>query len=159
MVGDLAFFYDINAFGNRHFPNNIRIILVNNALGYEMRGQYTLGHNIALSHDVSEKDYICAAGHYGGNNSTVVKSYVESFGCRYLRATTKEEYRTILDDIVSVNVSDKPLVVETIVSDLNEDKAYDILSNILEDNSLKMKKAVKNIIGERGYNALKKLVK
>lgn len=159
VVGDLAFFYDINAFGNRHFPNNIRIILVNNALGYEMRGQYTLGHTIALSHNVSEKDYICASGHYGGNNSTVVKSYVESFGCRYLRATTKDEYRAILDDIVSVKHFNKPLVVETVVSDSDEDKAFDILSNILEDNSLKIKKAVKNIVGEKGYNALKKLVK
>ena len=29
VVGDLAFFYDMNALGNRHFPNNIRILLIN----------------------------------------------------------------------------------------------------------------------------------
>lgn len=158
VVGDLAFFYDINVFGNRHFPNNIRIILVNNALGYEMRGQYTLGHKIAVSHNVSDKDYICAAGHYGGNNSTVVKSYVESFGCYYLRATTKDEYKTILNDIISVNQLDKPLVVEAIVTDTDEDMAFEILSNILEDNTLKIKKAVRTIVGEKGYKALRKLV-
>ena len=37
IVGDLAFFYDLNSLGNRHFPNNIRILLINNGRGIEFR--------------------------------------------------------------------------------------------------------------------------
>ena len=31
-LGDLAFFYDMNVLGNRHFGNNVRILLINNFL-------------------------------------------------------------------------------------------------------------------------------
>lgn len=37
IVGDLAFFYDMNSLGNRHFPDNVRIFLVNNGRGIEFR--------------------------------------------------------------------------------------------------------------------------
>ncbi|MFW2168186.1 2-succinyl-5-enolpyruvyl-6-hydroxy-3-cyclohexene-1-carboxylate synthase, partial [Enterobacter cloacae complex sp.6722794] len=37
VIGDLAFFYDLNAIGNRHTANNLRILLVNNGKGTEFR--------------------------------------------------------------------------------------------------------------------------
>ena len=37
VVGDLAFFYDMNSIGNRHVSNNIRLIVVNNGRGTEFR--------------------------------------------------------------------------------------------------------------------------
>ena len=30
VIGDLAFYYDMNALGIRHIKNNVRILLVNN---------------------------------------------------------------------------------------------------------------------------------
>ena len=35
VVGDLAFFYDLNSLGNRHRPENLRILLINNGRGTE----------------------------------------------------------------------------------------------------------------------------
>ena len=35
VVGDLAFFYDMNTLGSRHLGNNLRILLVNNGKGCE----------------------------------------------------------------------------------------------------------------------------
>ena len=32
ITGDLAFFYDMNIFGNRHFASNIRLLLINNGV-------------------------------------------------------------------------------------------------------------------------------
>ena len=35
ILGDLAFFYDMNVAGNRHVGNNIRILFINNGKGTE----------------------------------------------------------------------------------------------------------------------------
>ena len=35
VVGDLSFFYDMNVLGNHHIGRNVRILLINNALGAE----------------------------------------------------------------------------------------------------------------------------
>ena len=37
VIGDLAFFYDMNVLGNRHIKSNIRIMLINNGKGTEFR--------------------------------------------------------------------------------------------------------------------------
>ena len=37
VLGDLAFFYDMNALGNHNVGNNVRILLVNNGRGTEFR--------------------------------------------------------------------------------------------------------------------------
>ncbi|MBW2647334.1 MAG: 2-succinyl-5-enolpyruvyl-6-hydroxy-3-cyclohexene-1-carboxylate synthase, partial [Deltaproteobacteria bacterium] len=37
VVGDLAFFYDLNVIGNRHIGNNLRILLINNGKGSEFK--------------------------------------------------------------------------------------------------------------------------
>jgi hypothetical protein len=49
-IGDLAFFYDMNALGNRHVGGNLRILLVNNNLGVEFR--------------ISERISLDVIGHY-----------------------------------------------------------------------------------------------
>lgn len=42
IVGDLAFFYDMNVVGNRHVGNNIRIMLINNGKGTGNSGITTI---------------------------------------------------------------------------------------------------------------------
>ena len=37
VLGDLSTFYDINSLGNRHIGNNVRILVINNGTGFEMR--------------------------------------------------------------------------------------------------------------------------
>lgn len=37
VVGDLAFFYDMNVLGNHHFGSNVRLLVVNNGRGTEFR--------------------------------------------------------------------------------------------------------------------------
>lgn len=49
VLGDLAFFYDMNALGNRHVPSNIRILVVNNGLGFEMKFPASWGYSILAS--------------------------------------------------------------------------------------------------------------
>lgn len=44
VLGDLAFFYDINSLGNRHIGKNLRILLVNNGKGCEFTHYLNPGH-------------------------------------------------------------------------------------------------------------------
>lgn len=81
VLGDLAFFYDMNALGNRHVPSNIRILVVNNGLGFEMKFPTSLGCSIANSIGVSEDNYVCASGHY--SQPDLIKSYVLGLGFEY----------------------------------------------------------------------------
>lgn len=145
ILGDLAFFYDLSVFGNRHLPNNIRIIVVNNGLGYEMRGYFTLGHRIADCFSVDERDFICADGHYHSEKGSAVKNFVESFGCKYFSAANKEEFFLHINDFLSGN-NEKPVVFECFVKDEDEDEAFKKITNVFPHKVSKLKQMVKSIL-------------
>lgn len=88
VIGDLAFFYDMNSLGNRHVGKNLRILLVNNGKGTEFRN-YT---HPASKFGEEADEYIAAARHYGNQSPILVKSYAESLGFIYLSAKNKEEF-------------------------------------------------------------------
>lgn len=83
-VGDLAFFYDMNILANRHLPNNLRIILINNGQGVEFRINTWL--NRELGKDKIEP-FISARGHNGS-----AKNWAETCGFVYMSAKNKKEY-------------------------------------------------------------------
>ena len=85
VIGDLAFFYDINSLGNRHVGNNVRIMIINNGLGVEFRNY---GHPCSeFGEDANP--FMAAAGHFGKQSATLVRNYAESLGYRYLSASNK----------------------------------------------------------------------
>lgn len=156
VLGDLAFFYDMNALGNRHVPSNIRILVVNNGLGFEMKFSTSWGCSIANSIGVSEDNYVCAAGHY--SQPDLIKSYVLGLGFEYSRVCTKEEYLDNLQKVVDDVRRDKPLVVEVVVSSENEDIALNQIGSIMVDESNAAKAVIKKAIGKKGINAIKKMI-
>lgn len=87
VVGDLAFFYDLNSLGNRHLSNNIRILLVNNGRGIEFRKKDHVGSRFGADADL----YIAAGGHNGNQSEVLVRSIAESLGIEYLSASNEEE--------------------------------------------------------------------
>lgn len=156
VLGDLAFFYDMNALGNRHVPSNIRILVVNNGLGFEMKFPASWGYSIANSIGVSEDNYVCAAGHY--SSPDLIKSYVYGLGFEYLKVSTKEQYLDCLPKIVSNEKQDRTLVVEIVVNSENEDAALNLIGSIMVDESNVAKAAIKKAIGKKGINAIKKMM-
>jgi 2-succinyl-5-enolpyruvyl-6-hydroxy-3-cyclohexene-1-carboxylate synthase len=112
LVGDLAFFYDMNALGIRHIGNNIRILLVNNGRGMEFR----INPFIDVPFGDKLDEYTAAGGH-----NTSAKAWAESMGFHYMNANAKEEFLTQIDDFCDsdVNRFDKPVLFEvfTIVKD------------------------------------------
>ena len=159
VFGDLAFFYDMNVVGNRHVGNNVRILLVNNGKGNEFRNY---GHPCYFLGDEADK-YIAAAGHYGNMSNLLVKHYAENLGYEYITASNKEEFNNVVEKFLSPENNDKPMLFEVFTETEDESDALETILNMVVDNKTivkdKLKKAVKEIVGQRGIETIKKVIK
>lgn len=154
VLGDLAFFYDMNSLGNRHVGNNIRILLINNGIGMEM----CFSSNLASTIGVEKDKYIGAGGHYGNKSLSLVKHYAEDLGFQYLSASNKEQYLNVVNQFVSSDI-DKPIILEVFTEEKNEDLAYAMLSEIKKESSQVAKNTLRNVLGEKNVNKIKSFLK
>lgn len=159
VIGDLAFFYDMNVLGNRHLPRNLRILLVNNGRGTEFR-QYN--HHTSHFEDYAD-EYIAASGHFGCQSPVLAKNYVEALGFKYLSASSKEEFLEVRKDFVAPEVGKFPLLLEVFTDSDEESKALEIVMNLNTDTASrgkeKMKGMAKQLLGTKGLSLAKKIVK
>lgn len=146
IIGDLAFFYDMNSISIRHIKNNVRILLVNNNGGIEFK-----------LHGESKKDrdrFISAAGYHGS-----AKGWAESCGFKYFAVRSMKDLEEYTDAFLSR--SDRPIIMEAFVSDYDESAAY---LHLVNENKAKssiavMKDMVKNVLGEDTYRRLKQTIR
>ena len=159
IFGDLAFFYDMNVVGNRHVGNNVRIMLINNGKGNEFRNY---GHPCAFLGEEAD-EYVAAAGHYGNKSNKLVKNYAENLGYKYLTASNKDEFNQSVKDFLSSNPCDKPILFEVFTETADESNALKMLQNIIVDPKTvvkqKVKSVVKDIVGDKGVETIKKIIK
>ena len=134
VIGDLAFFYDMNSLGNRHIGNNIRLIIVNNGGGQEFKNY---NHTAARFGEKTDL-YIAAKGHYGNKSVDLIKHYVEDLGFQYYAAHNKDEYKEILPLLVSEKEMDKSMVVEVFTDTEEESNALKAISRL--DGACEMEK-------------------
>lgn len=99
LIGDLSFFYGMNAVAIKHRKNNIRILVCNNGGGAEF-------HIMPDSNAIPTIDW-----HIGCAHDRSVKGWVESMGYEYLKATNKEELGKVLPIFASKEHT-KPVVLE-----------------------------------------------
>lgn len=145
VIGDLSFFYDMNALWNHYVGNNIRILVCNNSGG-------AIFHSYPNTKNVPTLDEHIAAAH-----NTSVKDWVVSRGFEYLSAKDKKEFDEALPHFMSTS-SEKPILLEAFT---NMDVDAQCIKTILnpyrvEDTSLKhqigkimpagMKETIKKII-------------
>ncbi len=156
VTGDLAFFYDLNSLGNRHIGNNIRILLINNGVGTEFKLSV---HKCYAFQDDANK-YMAAAGHFGNKSPQLVKHYAEDLGFRYLTASNKDEFLTIVDDFVNPEIK-QSMIFEIFTNHEEENEALQLITHIEKDTNAILKKTakslLKNIAGEDGVNAVKRI--
>lgn len=155
VIGDLAFFYDLNSIGNRHIGNNVRILLVNNGKGTEFRNY---NHFAARFGDDADR-FMAAAGHYGNKSHLLVRHYAEDLGFEYMQATTKEEYLSHLDHFLTPEMTEKPMLLEVFTDNEEESDALKIVNHLIEDTKGKLKAVVKNVLPESAVDMIKKVVK
>ena len=148
VIGDLAFFYDMNALGIRHIKKNVRIILINNGGGAEFKIMTD-----AWKEDVHVADFISANGHNGS-----AKGWAENCGFIYFSATDESSFEKCKVNLISR--SDKPIILEVFTYVDNEKKANDLIlaSNRISSKTDNIKALIKNVLGEKGTDVLKKII-
>lgn len=150
IIGDLAFFYDMNSLGIRHIKNNLRILLLNNNGGVEFKLH---GEDKELV-----DNYIAAANHYSN-----AKGWAETCGFKYLSARNMDEFMCVSSELLKP--SEQPIILEAFISDLDEGIAYNALISANKKESAKellkntLKDSTKKILGEKNYKKLKQNIK
>lgn len=155
VIGDLAFFYDLNAIGNRHTANNLRILLVNNGKGTEFR----MYNHHAAHFGTDGDEFVAAAGHYGNKSKTLIKHYVESLGFEYISANNKEEFESIYQKFIEEKVTDKPMLFEVFTDSDDESEALKIMHRLEISAEGRAKQTLKKMLGNKGIDVVKKMVK
>lgn len=155
VVGDLSFFYDMNVLGNRHVGNNVRILLINNALGAEFHLFKQLNSTKVDNID----HYLSAGGHFGQQSPLVVRHLAEDWGYEYLCATSKDDFKKVYKRFVSPEFTEKPMIFEVFTEVNNENDALYKVYNIEKSRFIKVKKAIKSVMGENMLSTIKKVRK
>ena len=155
VIGDLAFFYDMNVLGNRHVGRNVRIMLVNNGKGTEFRNY---NHPAAQFGDQADL-FMAAAGHYGNKSSQLIKHYAEDLGYEYLQASNKEEYLEQVKRFLTPSITDRPILFEVFTNHEDESEALEIINKLIVDQSVTFKKTVKSILPSSVKKVLKDVIK
>lgn len=142
IIGDLAFFYDMNALGNRYVGNNIRILLINNGRGTEFR---KFDHPCIVFGEDADP-YMAAAGHFGAQSKYLVKEYTQNLGFEYLSASSKEEFLSSYEKFVNPNVTNHPLIFEVFTNTKSESEAINAYRHIIKDKLLSLKNRTKDVV-------------
>lgn len=155
VVGDLACFYDLNSLGNRHIGANVRIMVVNNGVGTEFKNYDHKAARFGREADA----YMAARGHYGNRSHELLKHYAEDLGFEYMHASDKEELLADLDQFTTPEHCDRPMLLEVFTDSTDESDALRIMQTLETDVVGVAKDAVRNVLGDKGVNAIKKILK
>lgn len=106
ILGDLSFFYDVNALWNRQLDGRLRILLLNNGRGDIFYGLPGLSASPALT------DYVAAA------HQTSARGIAESYHCIYQSASadTMEEALDLYATPLLQQTADRPILFEIFIS-------------------------------------------
>ncbi len=152
VIGDLSFFYDMNAAGLRSIGNNVRVILLNNGGGSEFH--FFMGK----SRIPTINAYISA------QHSNVAKGWIESLGYKYFEAKSKDDISLAMQEFGEK--SDRPLFLEVFTS-MEEDAAK--TNEFYHENQSKIdneingkfttKKIAKKLLSEKQIAKAKNIIK
>ncbi len=145
LIGDLSFFYDMNAAGIKNVHDNVRIVLLNNGGGSEFH--FFMGKEKIPTIN----NYICAA------HTKVAEGWIKSLGYKYYAVKSKEEFEKVLPEFISS--SKKPIFIE-VFTNMEEDasntkKNYD--KNQPENLKKKLKKVAKNLLNDKQLSSVMKM--
>lgn len=141
VLGDLAFFYDMNSLGNRHVGNNVRILIVNNGRGTEFRNFYHVGSTFGDDADA----YIAAAGHYGNKSKSLVRNFSQDLGYEYISASTKDEFLNVYEYFLSTEEKDRPMVFEIFTDSSDESDTLKRIWEIESSKSGELKNSIRKV--------------
>lgn len=151
IIGDLSFFYDMNAVGIRCLKPNIRIVLVNNHGG----GEFRLYEHAANSFGDAADRHIAAAGHFGES----AKGWVTNNHFDYLAVRDTEELQGALD--ILVRPSERPVLLEVFTTMRDDSSALKSIkyANDFTTRSERLSRAIKSKIPAGLKKGIRKLIR
>lgn len=155
VIGDLAFFYDMNVLGNRHLGNNLRILLVNNGKGQEFKNFNHPASNFKEDGDT----FIAAGGHFGNKSKNLIKNYAQDLGFEYFTASNKADFEEAYKQFLSPEISERSILFEVFTNELDESEALRKILNTAESVQGKAKKIAKHLLGDKIFKSFKKIIK
>ena len=153
VFGDLAFFYDLNALGNRHVGGNLRLLLVNNGGG----GEFTLSSHFGSQFGEQTGDFIAAAGHYGNKSPELAKHYAQDLGFRYLSARTPDEFHAAAREFVAPGTDGPSMLFECFTAFADDSDALAALERL--DSPGGASSAARQLAGKILPSSVKNLIK
>lgn len=168
VIGDLAFFYDINVIANRHVGNNIRIMLINNGGGSEFKISSHIGSQFGDETD----EYIAAGGHFCSgelNKSAIIsknerkknslaKSWADTLGFVYISSTSKEEFNDNYSDFINNDIKCS-MIFECFTDTNKEDLALKLMTTFNDSRKSKAINKIKKILPNVVINKVRKVIK
>ncbi len=140
VIGDLAFFYDMNAMRLRHIGKNVHVLLINNEGGSEFY------FNRMWKNDASDL-------HTTARHHTVAEGWVKSNGFKYLCAHDKTSLAKCLPEFMDDN-QDAPVFLE-VFTEMKSDAEviYDFFDmsrprDLQSETIRKSKELIKSTIGQ-----------
>jgi len=166
IIGDLAFFYDMNILGNRHISSNVKILIINNGCGTEFR---TTGH-IANQFKQDTMKYIAAGGHYlSGNDGdskiidndirekkSLVRSLCGPLGFEYISSSNSTDFEEKKHQFI--NETSKPIIFECFVDSDKDTEALENISSISKGLKDYIFRITKKYLPVNLKNKIKKIV-
>lgn len=128
VIGDLSFFYDMNALQIKHLGKNVRIFLINNSGAAEFH--YFMGQKLIPTIN----------WHIAAEHGTTAEGWVKSRGLNYFCAHNQEEFDANLDAFINPD-ADAPQVFEVFTK---KDEDADILKNYYKTYKTSKIEKVKN---------------
>lgn len=121
IIGDLSFFYDINATGLNGIRNNVRILLINNGGAAEFH--FSMG----------EKRIPTINRHIAAEHSYTAEAWLRENGFDYISVANSEELDAGMDEFTA-GERERPVVLEVIT---RKDKDAEYLNQLFEDIKLR----------------------
>lgn len=146
VIGDLSFFYDMNALWNQYVGNNIRILVCNNSGG-------AIFHSYPNTKNVPTLDEHIAAAH-----KTSVRAWVLSRGFEYLAAKNKKEFDEALPRLMSSS-SDRPILMEVFTNKDVDANCIDTILNPYKVEEISLKHQIGKIVPTGMKETIKKIIR
>lgn len=146
VVGDLAFYYDVNILLNKNLPNNFRLIIINNGGGVEFRNYC---HPAARAFGNGVDPFVAAIGHFGGINNNAIKDLCKASNLDYYSVESQEGFLGILDKIVDPKI-ENAMIVECFINPDDESCAINRYKQCKKGRGWRKKK-IKSVLRSLKY--------
>ena len=151
IIGDLAFFYDMNAMRIRHINKNVHVLLINNQGGSEFY------FNRMWKNEYSDL-------HTTARHQTQAEGWVKSNNFIYLSAHDKESFANNLEEFMRSDL-DKPVFFEVFTEMRNDSKVlYDFFDlsrpkDLKSETIRRSKELIKSTIGQEKEQKIANFIK